>query len=699
MSKEVQAAIGTQRQFAKQPEVPYALNLNRMSASAGISQRTDLDTQRLQSALGLLGKNIMEERVADEKRTQEQAVLVNADKLLEGKTQEDLKKFDRITALQNSTNEFDLTDNPYAMAALEKGIGKMASTYAKQQWANDPGAQKPKSVSDAVGLYHKYLQENREAFQEDTIQNTTAFDAGYYEGAVQDTLKVADEADKRINDDRRQKMVMLGSSEIQDLVYSGAKGVDFTNGILPALRKIQLGARDRDGFMKAVTPLADMIAAKDFTTERLDALGDYQYEEGLSLKQMINFYPAYEKVGENFNNRVTDDIVNKSTRPDGTIDLDMANKLLSQLPKEFSETDGVPMATLPISAGDNPDLTNLSSNMKGVLPLIGGAIYQLGFKDAQITSGYRTPEHNADVGGVPNSHHVAGEALDIYLGDNIEEADAEKAQAYFSQYFGEVLFHDAGSGRHLHLADYKGGLKGANFKEQSAAAYNPQRLQKLQQAIATQAAYRERIHRQQMQDEKERVSMAVWSTNNPMEQAQIITNSSLPNATKQTMLASINRVTKKAAKGYGDNPEDKYYYNYAYGSGINCKWHDDKVFAEWWAAYKDPNIDPESDEYQKLQKKANAAAARLNEYNDYMKAKGFLPTERPHTEGAIPDDSAPALTQSDVDTAEIKIWANSNPVNSSGVPLSDEEIQNVVDKWALQNDKDLNAIHEEVFSK
>ena len=111
MSKEVQAAVGTQRQFAKQPEMPYALSLNKFSAAAGISQRTDLDAQRLASSLGLLGKNIMEERIADEKRTQDKAVLVNADKLLAGKTQEDLKKFDRMTALQNSSAEFDLTDN------------------------------------------------------------------------------------------------------------------------------------------------------------------------------------------------------------------------------------------------------------------------------------------------------------------------------------------------------------------------------------------------------------------------------------------------------------------------------------------------------------------------------------------------------------------------------------------------------------
>ena len=38
-------------------------------------------------------------------------------------------------------------------------------------------------------------------------------------------------------------------------------------------------------------------------------------------------------------------------------------------------------------------------------------IFHLG--PLKINSGYRTPEHNAKVGGVPNSQHIHGKALDI----------------------------------------------------------------------------------------------------------------------------------------------------------------------------------------------------------------------------------------------------------------------------------------------
>lgn len=701
MSKEVQAAIGTQRQFAKQPDMPYALSLNRPNFSAGISQRADLDAQRLSSALGLLGKNIMEERIADEKRSQDQAILVNADKLLAGKSQEDLKQFDRMAALQNSSDKFDLTDNRYAMAALEKGIGKMASTYAKQQWANDPDAQKPKSVSEAVGLFHQYLQDNRAAFSDDGISNKVAFDQGYYEGAAQDTLKVANEADKRINDDKRQKMIMLASSEMQDLIASDAKGEAFSNGVLPALRKMQLGTTDRDTFVKAVTPILKMAADQDFTTDRLDRIGDYEYEDGLKLGQMVNLYPMYEKIADNFNLQVTDDVVSKCTRPDGTVDLSQAETLLSQLPKEFSGGDGLPMANLPVSQADNPDLEHLAPEMKNALPLIGGAIYQLGFKDAQITSGYRDAARNAAAGGVSNSHHISGGALDIYLGDNVDDSSANKALSYFQQYFGEVLFHDAGSGRHLHLADYKGGLKGANPKEQSAAAYTPQRLQKIRQGIFAAYQRSKQIKAQRDAEERDRITMALLQTNDPSEQLNIINNSKLPPATKASMSRSLLRESRKSENYYGfgaGDVEAKHFWDYE----KSYKYiQDTKKYAEWYAAYQNPDVDGESEEYQKLQKEANAATSRLNDLLDFKKERGLIPSEGGKTTQSKssynPADDVPTLSEKDADASRLKIWATSNPVSETGVPYSQEEIVAIVKAQAEKAGLDADSVIKDIF--
>ena len=90
--------------------------------------------------------------------------------------------------------------------------------------------------------------------------------------------------------------------------------------------------------------------------------------------------------------------------------------------------------------------------------------------DGVYSSGARTAEHNAEVGGAENSHHKEdergyGDAVDIVLGD-ISQEQADSIAEYFKNtgMFKEVLFHDVGSGYHLHL----GGLNA----EGSGAAVN-----------------------------------------------------------------------------------------------------------------------------------------------------------------------------------------------------------------------------------
>lgn len=70
-----------------------------------------------------------------------------------------------------------------------------------------------------------------------------------------------------------------------------------------------------------------------------------------------------------------------------------------------------------------------------------------------VTSGYRCPEHNAAVGGVPNSQHVLGNAADIVCSAvSVDElADAAAAIGfdgigrYYSDGFVHVDCRDNGS--------------------------------------------------------------------------------------------------------------------------------------------------------------------------------------------------------------------------------------------------------------
>jgi hypothetical protein len=77
------------------------------------------------------------------------------------------------------------------------------------------------------------------------------------------------------------------------------------------------------------------------------------------------------------------------------------------------------------------------------------------FPGLQETSGYRDPQHNAEVGGVPNSYHTQlddegnSRAYD-FVGS---AADMQAAAAWAKQNGAtEVLIHNAGSGQHLHIA-------------------------------------------------------------------------------------------------------------------------------------------------------------------------------------------------------------------------------------------------------
>lgn len=81
-----------------------------------------------------------------------------------------------------------------------------------------------------------------------------------------------------------------------------------------------------------------------------------------------------------------------------------------------------------------------------------------------ITSGYRTPEHNAAVGGVPNSDHTHGSPGNPGAIDLVGPVPAmyrALAWALKNIPLRQALVHDVGSGLHLHLGFFaRGGIRG-----------------------------------------------------------------------------------------------------------------------------------------------------------------------------------------------------------------------------------------------
>lgn len=135
-----------------------------------------------------------------------------------------------------------------------------------------------------------------------------------------------------------------------------------------------------------------------------------------------------------------------------------------------SWSDGVSGYDLPTQSDEiTAQVETLKPGWKQALPAIGGILNDMGLADGSaISSAGRTSEHNAEVGGAEHSYHInddergGGDAVDIVLPEGTTE---EQAQAVLDRFkstgaFKEVLFHDAGSGYHLHLGGYTGGLNG-----------------------------------------------------------------------------------------------------------------------------------------------------------------------------------------------------------------------------------------------
>lgn len=168
-------------------------------------------------------------------------------------------------------------------------------------------------------------------------------------------------------------------------------------------------------------------------------------------------------------------------------------------------------------ANIDEQVQQLKPEFREALPIIGGMLNQMGVADgAEISSGGRTREHNAEVGGSPTSQHIigpnGGDAVDIVLPDGTTAEKAEEVRKAFedSGAFDQVLFHDAGSGYHLHLGGYHGGLeKSQGVTAHTEVIYDEQELQKAE-SMATSLVAEQRRQEKEVNDaivEKGRLEM------------------------------------------------------------------------------------------------------------------------------------------------------------------------------------------------
>lgn len=672
MANAIANALGTQRQFTKQPERVYQKQLITPTFGNGISARVDNNAQLLANSLGVLCDNLQKESIAADKREREQFTVQDAQRMLAGKTAKDLKDFNATQALQHSGKGFDLTDNPYAYAALDKAMGQIVSSTAREEWLAENEDKVPKSMDEAINSYNQKLQQSYDTLKTN-IHNQYAFNQGFYENTFPNTLQVARMANKKINDEARDRGQRICNVKYLDLV-KGAESMDtatFSKAFGEITRELQWYTKNSTDALKIIASNIGELVEHDVSTEKLNALKDIKYFGDRKIGEELPFYKFYKKISDNVNYKVTNDIYNTCKNQDGTINWEKAEGMLNELPEHVSKAHGIPQIDLPRYSGD---LDNLTGDMKNILPSVGGLIAQLGYGDiAEYTSGYRDPQYNREVGGVENSYHTKGRAVDIYLG-NLSDEEANKVTETFSPYFREVLFHDAGSGKHLHLADYVGGLEDkADNTESSAAAYTPDRINKIKQMLKAKDADMQRIVKEKQKKLWEDTVLAATSATSQSEALDIIRKSGLPIAKQQSLTRSINARYKLEASA-NLSPLQQYYLKYE-----KTKLGKD---LQTLALYQSVVDDPEQEVDDKLQKKADEASRNVNRYWKFSSGGAYAPKVTINKDTSDDSDNDTSLWD--------KITGNSaEKVNDSEKESLKNRLKAVVDReqmWGTDQD-------------
>lgn len=213
MSNIVAAAVGTQRQFTKQPVATYEKRLRQVNASNGIVNNGA--GERLYRALTGLGDSLMRYAVGEEDRARADVVRVN--KIVNSMSDEDMKTLKGMDLI-NKYGEYQLRDNPYAVAAIEQARGKYFSEKFNQQYSILQAQTPVKTEQEERQRYmeekQKFLKEN-----EGASYNLEGFYNGFWASNLQDVSNITNQKTAEISKSLRAISYGQITADLDTLVY------------------------------------------------------------------------------------------------------------------------------------------------------------------------------------------------------------------------------------------------------------------------------------------------------------------------------------------------------------------------------------------------------------------------------------------------------------------------------------------------
>lgn len=186
VDNNITSAVGTSRQFSKQPEATYQRRLNIPNFNAG-QQGASLDGEALKSAFGILGNALQNEGIAKDNREQRYVKYVEdlAQANPEGLATLGFNEFMR------KHSKFSEADNPYTRAAFEKAVGRYYRDATEQAFQLE-SASMPLETTMA-----ERMQRRADFFNKEYAKNVqgrgsvSAFKAGFFENTIDSMNKEA----------------------------------------------------------------------------------------------------------------------------------------------------------------------------------------------------------------------------------------------------------------------------------------------------------------------------------------------------------------------------------------------------------------------------------------------------------------------------------------------------------------------------
>lgn len=310
---------------------PYQRNLQDTNFSSGISESHDYNAAALASALGTMGDTLVEADIAKDRRQREQFTTEEADRAIAGKTPEDLAKYDRMEALQHSDKGYDLTDNPYAMANLERSIGQVVAVNTKENYLAGLTTL-PKTVAEGVKGYQDAANAAYEA-QKGNIKNKAAFDSGFYKTFLEDTAKVATDVRTRIATETRQTGQRVASVKFNSLISSSSSMTPetFKNSFEVIARETQLYYKDSKEAADAMEKVLKGMSDNDATTANLNAIRDVKFFGDHKIGDEISFSDYYKTIAKKATRMTVENLKKQYAHSDGTLDINAAEKVARNL--------------------------------------------------------------------------------------------------------------------------------------------------------------------------------------------------------------------------------------------------------------------------------------------------------------------------------------------------------------------------------